>query len=109
MGDTLALIALKFGVSSDDLCRWNNLSPDAVVRPGDTVLVGEIDTAPGVSGNGSGTKSGREGTIRHRVKAGETLHRIARLYDVTVNQVRAWNGLAGNTIYPGQVLTIRGL
>src|SRR5262245_2625613 len=109
MGDTLASIALKFGVSSDDLCRWNNLSPDAVVRPGDRVLVGETDTGSGVSGNGSGTKSGREGTIRHRVKAGETLHRIARLYDVTVNQVRAWNGLAGNTIYPGQVLTIRGL
>jgi LysM repeat protein len=28
---------------------------------------------------------------------------------VTVSQVRAWNRLASNTIYPGQVLTIRGL
>jgi len=109
MGDTLATIALKFGVSSDDLCRWNNLSPDAVVRPGDTVLVGETEGPSGVSGGGSGTKNSREGTIRHRVRAGETLHRIARLYDVTVSQVRAWNRLASNTIYPGQVLTIRGL
>src|SRR3989454_766159 len=109
MGDTLATIALKFGVSSDDLCRWNNLPPDAILRPGDRVLVGETEAPSGIPGSGSGTKSGREGLIRHRVKAGETLHRIARLYDVTVSQVRAWNRLASNTIYPGQVLTIRGL
>ena len=109
MGDTLASIALKFGVSSDDLCRWNNLPPDAILRPGDRVLVGETEAPSGIPGSGSGTKSGREGLIRHRVKAGETLHRIARLYDVTVSQVRAWNRLASNTIYPGQVLTIRGL
>jgi len=41
------------------------------------------------------------------VRRGETLHAIARLYDVTVGEVRTWNRLGGSRIYAGQVLTIR--
>jgi peptidoglycan lytic transglycosylase D len=109
MGDTLGSIALKFGVSADDLCRWNSLVPDTIPRPGDRILVGESEPGSGVSGGGVTGKGGRVGFIKHRVRPGETLHRIARLYDVTVHQVRAWNRLAGNTIYAGQLLTIRSL
>src|SRR2546425_9644325 len=50
MGDTLGSIAVKFGVTSADLCRWNKLPPDTVLRPGDRVLVGESETPSGVSG-----------------------------------------------------------
>jgi len=108
-GDTLGSIAVKFGVSSDDLCRWNNLPPDTVLKPGDRVLVGERESSSGSTGGSIAGKSGKVGLIKHRVKPGETLHRIARLYDVTVQQVRVWNRLAGNTIHTGQVLTIRVL
>lgn len=114
-GDTVGSIAVKFGVSADDLCRWNNLAPESVLRPGDRVVVGEEQDAPCVTCGPAGHKSGdsegaagREGLIRHRVKRGETLHRIARLYDVSIQQVRTWNRLEGSRIYPGQVLTIRG-
>ncbi len=109
IGDTLESIAVKFGVSSNDLCRWNGLPPDATPRPGDRMLVGETESPSGSAGGGASGKSGREGLIRHRVKAGETLYHIAQLYDVTVNQMRTWNRLASNTIYPGQILTVRGL
>jgi len=114
-GDTVGSVAVKFGVSADDLCRWNNLSPDAVLRPGDRVVVGEAQEPPCATCGPGGRKSadgegvaGREGLIRHRVKRGETLHRIARLYDVSVQQVRTWNRLEGSRIFAGQVLTIRG-
>lgn len=114
-GDTLGSIAVKFGVAADDLCRWNNLAPDSVLRPGDRVVVGEAQEPPCVTcgpagrkgGDGQGA-TGREGLIRHRVKRGETLHRIARLYSVSIQQVRSWNRLEGSRIYAGQVLTIRG-
>lgn len=43
----------------------------------------------------------------HVVKEDETLAQIAQNYDVTINDIRAWNGLRTNTIYPGQRLTIR--
>ena len=107
-GDTVTSIALKFNVSSDDLCRWNSLAPDATLHPGDRVLVGEAQQSTGNSGADGNRKGGREGVIRHRVKRGETLMRIARLYDVSVRQVRVWNRLESSTIHPGQVLTIRG-
>jgi len=114
-GDTVGSVAVKFGVSTDDLCRWNNLPPDAVLRPGDRVVVGEAQEPPCATCGPGGRKSadgegvaGREGLIRHRVKRGETLHRIARLYDVSVQQVRSWNRLEGSRIFAGQVLTIRG-
>jgi membrane-bound lytic murein transglycosylase D len=105
-GDTLSSIARKFSAALADLCRWNNLTPESVLRPGDRVFVGEGPAviAPPAAG---ATQGDLEGAIRHRVKRGDTLHAIARLYDVTVGQVRQWNNLGGSRIYPGQVLTIR--
>ena len=43
---------------------------------------------------------------RHIVKEGETLSQIAEIYDVTTSEIRGWNGLRNNVIYPGQRLTI---
>jgi|CXWL01.1.fsa_nt_gi LysM repeat protein len=42
----------------------------------------------------------------HVVQPGETLFRIALNHGVTVDALRAANGIVGNTIYAGQVLTI---
>lgn len=43
---------------------------------------------------------------RHLVKEGETMARIAQKYDVTVQDIRGWNGMRTSTVYPGQYLTI---
>lgn len=43
----------------------------------------------------------------HIVNETETIAQIAERYDVTVNDVRAWNNLKSNEIFPGQRLTIR--
>jgi membrane-bound lytic murein transglycosylase D len=42
----------------------------------------------------------------HRVKSGESLGKIAANYNVSINQIKAWNNLKSNTIYSGQRLTI---
>lgn len=42
----------------------------------------------------------------HAVVSGETLYRIAVRYGVTVAQLRQWNGLASDTIRPGQQLLV---
>lgn len=44
---------------------------------------------------------------RYRVRAGDTLWRIARSNGTTVRQIRAANDLRGSRIYPGQVLHLR--
>ncbi|MCO6763616.1 LysM peptidoglycan-binding domain-containing protein, partial [Streptomyces sp. EL5] len=43
---------------------------------------------------------------QHRVQPGESLSLIARRYDVDLSTLRAANGLRGNRIRSGQVLTI---
>jgi LysM repeat protein/N-acetylmuramoyl-L-alanine amidase len=50
----------------------------------------------------------REGaSIIHVVKRGETLSGIALTYDVSVEELRQWNGLPGDRIFTGQRLEVR--
>jgi membrane-bound lytic murein transglycosylase D len=45
--------------------------------------------------------------VRHRIRPGDNLGRIARRYHVTVNQLCRWNHIAGRTILrPGRVLVV---
>ena len=44
--------------------------------------------------------------LDHEVLRGDTLGRIAAEYGVSVEQLRAWNGLEGDLIHVGQVLRI---
>ncbi|MEX1001700.1 MAG: transglycosylase SLT domain-containing protein [Crocinitomicaceae bacterium] len=43
---------------------------------------------------------------RHLVKEGESIARIAEIYDVTVQDIKKWNDLRYSRVYPGQNLTI---
>ncbi|MGH9750734.1 MAG: LysM peptidoglycan-binding domain-containing protein, partial [Candidatus Polarisedimenticolia bacterium] len=109
-GDTLESIARKFGTAVEALCQSNNLTPDAIVRPGDRVVVGGA-TEGGVSPLAPppaeiGSAEAGDAALRHRVRPGDTLYGIAQRYGATVREVRVWNGLASNRIYPGQLLTI---
>jgi len=44
--------------------------------------------------------------IRYRVKSGDYLGKIARIYGVRVSQIKQWNGLRSNNLRVGQRLTI---
>lgn len=44
----------------------------------------------------------------HIVRSGENLGMIAKKYRVYVNQIKRWNNLRNNTIYPGQKLVLYG-
>ena len=44
--------------------------------------------------------------IVHKVKKGESLGSIARKYNVSISDIRSWNRLKNNNIYPSQKLTI---
>jgi LysM repeat protein len=44
--------------------------------------------------------------VIYRVKRGDTLSSIARLFNTSVAALRSWNNLAGSRINAGQRLTI---
>lgn len=45
---------------------------------------------------------------RYEVVRGDTLGKIAQRYDVTVDELRSWNGIQGDLIEVGQVLIVHG-
>lgn len=42
----------------------------------------------------------------HKVKSGDTLWKLSNTYNVSVKDIKEWNGLSKDTIYVGQQLTI---
>jgi membrane-bound lytic murein transglycosylase D len=53
------------------------------------------------------SRSDEPRTVTYRVKRGDTLFGIARLFDTTVEKIKSWNRLSTNRITPGTRLTIR--
>ena len=125
-GETLASVAKRLGVTRTDLAEANYLTvraplsagqqliipkPPALFDAPDVVLAAATDDeAPDVVKPASVTPVARAVPDRrvHRVKSGETLFSIARLYRTTVASIREWNNLRGTTIRVGQRLTIHG-
>ncbi len=88
-GDFLGKIALNHGVSVASLRKANNLRSD--------------ELAVGQKIKIYGTKSK---TIRHRVKSGEYLGKIAINYGVSIDSLREENRLRSDELAIGQTLII---
>ncbi|QXD14057.1 LysM peptidoglycan-binding domain-containing protein [Rhodocaloribacter litoris] len=95
-GDNLTEIARRYGVTVDDLQRWNDLTGSRIY-PGQTLTV-----YPGEAGTAAST--GRK--VTYQVRPGDNLTRIAARYGVTVDDLRRWNDLRSDHIRAGQRLTI---
>ena len=89
-GDSLSVIAQRFGISSSDLKTVNQLNSD-------TIHIGQVLTIPGGVQNQP---------TEHTIRSGETLSEIAQLYRVSLASIRAVNDLNGDRILVGQVLKI---
>ena len=128
-GETLASVAKKLRVTRADLADANYLSAKArlttgqqLIIPKAPALVNAPDALLAVASTDGGedpvdvvkaarvpAEPARPSESRvHRVKRGETLFSIARLYRTSVASLREWNNLRSTTIRIGQRLTIRG-
>ena len=62
------------------------------------------------TGSGSSKSSGSNkgsGTIKHIIKQGDTLSKIAAKYHVSVADLKKWNNLKNDNIFEGQTLIIK--
>ncbi len=103
-GDTLNLIAQRYGVSLQAIAQANNLANINILRVGQVLIIpgaqsgGPTPPPPAPSGDGVRT---------YTVKAGDTWNAIAYRFEVYVYDLAAYNGLTINSIIrPGQVLRI---
>lgn len=107
-GETLSHIATQYGVRIAEIKSWNNLKDDKVVV-GQTVTVYSDNTGsiPNNNRNVSNSSNKNNNSSRiHKVKEGESLWTIARLYQVVVADIISWNNLTNDKIRIGQSLKI---
>jgi membrane-bound lytic murein transglycosylase D len=88
-GDSLWSIANEMGVNIGALSRWNNLHSEKKLTPGDKLKI-RVTTGRA----GSPEKKGMGKEITYIVKEGDTLWAIAKKYNLTVSQIKAWNSLS---------------
>ncbi len=123
-GESLSVIARKYGVTVSSIKRANGLRGDGIQR-GQLLKISSYQRVRVKDNNGgnddqqqlasasakkkssSTKKKSTQATRKHKVKSGETLSGIAMLYrGVTVADIRRANGIRGSRIRAGQTLLI---
>ncbi len=97
-GDSLWTIARRYNLSVSLIRQWNDLSGNTIY-PGDSLLL-PVKTLASYS------LSGKKETY-YKVRSGDSLWIIARRFNLTLRDIKRWNNLRGNVIYPGNQLLIK--
>ena len=105
-GDTLGRIAKRFDTTVDALVAMNNMDQAHFIKPDQVLRVpsGRMAASPAVD------EPAQPQTPRHyRVRRGDTLGRIAKRFDTTVDALVAMNNMdQAHFITPDQVLRVPG-
>ncbi len=89
-GESLSLLASRYGVSRGQIMSINNLST-TTITPGQSLLIKKEQVAD---------------NKYHTVKPGETLYSIAKKYGVNISKLRELNGIDNRSLLPGQKILI---
>ncbi|MDJ0840559.1 MAG: LysM peptidoglycan-binding domain-containing protein [Acidobacteriota bacterium] len=108
-GETLSVIAKRYNSSVSSIVRANRLRSQHRIAQGQRLKIprkGAKMVAVASNKPTSATKKSNSVTI-HRVKRGDSLWRLAKKYNTTVNEIKSLNNLRGNTLSLGQKLKIK--
>lgn len=102
-GETLNQIASAYGVTTNQLRDWNDIS-------GNKIYVGrklKIYTDGRVKENKTNLVNNTSTSIyKYKVKRGDSLGEIAEKFGVSIAELKKWNGIKGNSIVAGKTLKI---
>jgi membrane-bound lytic murein transglycosylase D len=98
-GDNLSTLALRHGVTRQEIMDWNNISDP------DRLQMGQELSLYGTAGPNASSPE-PAAPQNYKVKAGDSLYSIARAHSMSVVDLKKWNGLSSNTIQPGQLLKL---
>ena len=93
-GDSLWTIARKYNLLPDEIKKWNNL-PDNLIHPGNQLLLRVADAGDPLP------------ETFYQVRSGDSLWTIARRHNISPEEIKRWNNLKDNTIYPGNRLLLK--
>jgi membrane-bound lytic murein transglycosylase D len=94
-GETLSGLARKYRIRVDAIADANGLAPSDTLRLGEKLIIPA--TAPRA-------EAGK--LVRYRVRRGDTLETIAEEFDVSVAELKKWNGIRGTRVARGATLRV---
>ena len=100
-GETLGGIARRYRTSISAIARASNLRNRNRIRVGQTLKIPQRGyVAPARVATASGE------TVRHKVRRGDSLWKLASRYGTTVSRIKRDNGLRSDRLVIGQTLKI---
>ncbi len=110
-GETLSIIAAKYGSSVSSVSKANNLKNVNRIYVGMSLVIPRSGSTPTVARNTSSSSKSNSKPAPpkvHTVRRGDTLSGIATRYGVSLTNLKAYNGISGSTIRPGEKLALTG-
>ena len=98
-GDSLYQIAQKYGITVNEIKNTNNLTSN-LLQIGETLLI------PTKKAESTPLEPSTTDQTIYTVKSGDNLYNIARIYNVTVDELKKANNLNTNNLTIGQKLII---
>ncbi|MFQ5583314.1 MAG: LysM peptidoglycan-binding domain-containing protein, partial [Calditrichia bacterium] len=118
-GDTLWDVSRAFNVTVSQIRKWNGLGYSRIIRPGqklniwvkpgtktDNDLLASNTSKETVQQHTTPQESSSTTAIIHTVRPGDTLWDISLQYNVSIRNIKKWNGKRSNVIKPGEKLKI---
>jgi LysM repeat protein len=102
-GDNLTAIADANGVSVSDIKGWNDLNSDVIYEGQVLKLYASKESTK----KDTKKKEKKSKTAYYTVKKGDNLTQIADKFDVSVSDIKKWNGIKGDVIEIGQKLIVK--
>lgn len=108
-GDTLWRISNQFSTTVDAIVRANNIPNPNLIYVGQVLEIPTGPTTVPPTPPPGSTPTPPTGTVTYVVQPGDTLSKIARQFNTTVQAIAQANNIANpNLIFVGQVLVIPG-
>jgi len=103
-GDSLWDISRLYKVGTQQIARWNGMSPKDILRAGQRLVIWtkkHITPQINTSMVGDFIRS-----VRYRVRNGDSLYRIAKRFNVSIRDLHRWNPIKGKYLQPGQTIKV---
>lgn len=108
-GEVLWRIARQYGVTPQEIQRWNGLDPDDGLRAGERLSIwtrhGTAVAATVATNTPVADTSGNH-KVGYTVRPGDSLYAIATRFKVGVEDIVRWNRVNSHMLFPGQKLTL---
>ena len=105
-------MAKRAGISEAQLREANRVPPRYKLAPGSTILIPRDETMDDITAENLDARfalvpeASNLRKVTYRVRRGDTLHSVARRYNVNERDVILWNNLTGPGLFAGQRLEL---